>query len=458
MNHNDSQEDTEHDPEELDSEKLPEKVTEVVPAVVVEPPHREDSAKETKDLSPVAEPYVPKMRAGVKMADGKVTDFDPGLMNLAAGDRVVVNNDRDLNLGEICYIVPNESGASLRRIVRKVGSHDLLLIRRNTKREEEALEYCSKRIAERKLPMKLVRTAFLHGGNKAIFFFTADGRVDFRALVRDLAQQLHVRIEMRQIGVRDEARLLGGLGICGQPLCCSRYLRKFIPVSIKMAKNQGLALNPQKVSGLCGRLMCCLVYEDDTYNSLRKELPQPGKIIDTPVGPGKVLDSDALAAKVRVSTESGLHVFTKKELEEGPVKEDEKSRKEAEDEARAAARQERTEQQGNKARKGQPFRKTSSGRGAAGKDGRKQREESRSSSSRRRRRKKKPSGAVAENKSNAPKPDSGNRAKPATGDKQAAGDVSESSKKRRPKRRSRRRRKRKSTGTESGQQAKNTES
>ncbi len=293
------------------------------------------------------EPRLPERMAGVCLADGKVFDFDPGNQNLAVGDTVVVANERDLNLGRVAYVVPNKCCKRMRRVLRRVGQHDLLLMRRNEKREEEAFEHCSKRIAERNLSMKLVRVAFLHGGNKAIFFFTADGRVDFRALVRDLAQQMHVRIEMRQIGVRDEAKLLGGIGVCGQPLCCSRYLRKFVPVSIKMAKNQGLALNPQKVSGLCGRLMCCLVYEDDVYREMRKGFPKMGKTIDTPAGPAKVVETAVLSGRVRVLTESGLDAFTIEELKAGvkaPPREDvpgpavrKKDEKDEKDEKEAAA-------------------------------------------------------------------------------------------------------------------------
>jgi cell fate regulator YaaT (PSP1 superfamily) len=202
----------------------------------------------------------------------------------------------------------------MRRVIRRVGPEDLLLMRRNKKREEEAFDICQKRIAERKLPMKLIQVAYLHGGNKAIFYFSAEGRVDFRALVRDLAQQLHVRIEMRQIGVRDESKMLGGVGICGQQLCCARFLRKFVPVSIKMAKNQNLALNPQKLSGLCGRLMCCLVFEDDLYKKLKKDLPKVGSTIETPRGEGKVLNTDILGRRIQVQLEQTTCEFTIEEL------------------------------------------------------------------------------------------------------------------------------------------------
>jgi len=221
----------------------------------------------------------------------------------------------NLNLGQVVFISQWRAGELLRRVIRRVGSEDILLLRRNKKREQEALSLCQRLVERHRLNMKLVRVAYLHGGNKAIFYFTADGRVDFRALVRDLAKQLHVRIEMRQIGVRDESKMLGGIGICGQQLCCARFLNKFAPVSIKMAKNQSLALNPQKLSGLCGRLMCCLVYEDDIYQNYRKNLPKVGISIDTPQGLGKVIDLDILRKKVLVQIEDRSVRYTLDELQ-----------------------------------------------------------------------------------------------------------------------------------------------
>lgn len=252
--------------------------------------------------------------AGVVFADGKVAEFDPHGLKLSVGDPVLVDNAKDLNLGRVVFMSSRRRGKPLARVIRRVGSGDLMLIRRNKKREEEALQLCSKLIEQNGLPMKLIRVAYLHGGNKAIFYFSADGRVDFRSLVRDLAKQLHVRIEMRQIGVRDESKMLGGIGICGQQLCCSRFLRKFSPVSIKMAKNQNLALNPQKLSGLCGRLMCCLVYEDKTYREQRKLLPRVGKEIETPLGTGKVIDLDIPGCRVRVQIEDRQEVLSLAEL------------------------------------------------------------------------------------------------------------------------------------------------
>lgn len=272
--------------------------------------------------------------AGVTLADGKVAEFDSGGLELSPGDTVVVDNDRDLNLGRVAFLTEGREGKTYRPVLRRVGPEDFLLIRRNKKREEEAFDICQKRIAERGLSMKLIRVAYLHGGNKAIFYFSADGRVDFRALVRDLAQQLHVRIEMRQIGVRDESKMLGGVGICGQPLCCARFMRKFVPVSIKMAKNQNLALNPQKLSGLCGRLMCCLVYEEDSYLRMKKDLPRVGATIQTPRGEGKIIDVNILERRLRIQLESGVISCTPEELREEVRREEE---------ARAARAQEQEE-------------------------------------------------------------------------------------------------------------------
>jgi cell fate regulator YaaT (PSP1 superfamily) len=349
-----------------------------------------------------ATPPPPSRIAGVSLADGKVAEFDSGEMQLSLGDTVVVDNDRDLNLGRVVFLAEGVEGKTYRPVLRRVGPEDFLLIRRNKKREEEAFDICQKRIAERGLPMKLIRVAYLHGGNKAIFYFSAEGRVDFRALVRDLAQQLHVRIEMRQIGVRDESKMLGGVGICGQPLCCSRFLRKFVPVSIKMAKNQNLALNPQKLSGLCGRLMCCLVYEDATYLKMKKDLPKVGATIQTPRGEGKVLDVSVLERKLRIQLESGTITCTMEELKEGKLRD-----KRREEEARIAEAQEKKElttkkeaqpqrtdsRRRRKRRKKPASAKATADRpaGASAKAGKKRRR-------RRRRRKKKPQGGPSGNK------------------------------------------------------------
>ncbi len=299
-------------------------------------PQLEDQTRAAGSPPPPGEeaPQAPARIAGVVLPDGKVAEFDTGELELSLGDTVVVDNDRDLNLGRVVFLAGGVEGKTYRPVLRRVGPEDFLLMRRNKKREEEAFDLCQKRIAERRLPMKLIRVAYLHGGNKAIFYFSAEGRVDFRALVRDLAQQLHVRIEMRQIGVRDESKMLGGVGICGQPLCCSRFLRKFVPVSIKMAKNQNLALNPQKLSGLCGRLMCCLVYEDESYLRMKKDLPKTGATIQTPKGEGKIIDVNVLERKLRIQLESGVIACTPEELQEDWRRDEE---------ARAARAQEKEE-------------------------------------------------------------------------------------------------------------------
>ncbi|MBW1811744.1 MAG: hypothetical protein JRJ87_26380, partial [Deltaproteobacteria bacterium] len=294
------------------------------PVVAEDKPEDKPTVAEDKPEPQVAEdkPKVPVVckSAGVTFIDGKVLEFNRNRLDLHIGDMVVVDNQRDLNLGKVVFLANNSTGEPLRRVIRRVSPEDMMLIRRNKKREEEGFQLCTKLIPEHKLQMKLIRVAYLHGGNKAIFYFSAEGRVDFRGLVRDLAQQLHVRIEMRQIGVRDESKMRGGIGICGQHLCCSRFLHKFVPVSIKMAKNQNLALNPQKLSGLCGRLMCCLVFEDQIYHDLRKLLPKIGTSLDSPGGPGKVIDVDVPGSRVRVQLEDQVVYYTLGELSgETPV-------------------------------------------------------------------------------------------------------------------------------------------
>ena len=188
----------------------------------------------------------------------------------------------------------------LRPLVRVATENDDRTYAYNKTREKNAFEGCQKKIAERGLDMKLVRVESNFDGSKIIFFFTSDGRVDFRELVRDLAGVFRARIELRQIGVRDEAKMLGGLGLCGQPFCCSRFLKNFQPVSIKMAKEQGLSLNPAKISGSCGRLMCCLAYEQKSYEYLNSITPQVGSIVRTPDGEGTVIEVNVVAGTLKV--------------------------------------------------------------------------------------------------------------------------------------------------------------
>ena len=211
-------------------------------------------------------------------------DFDAGSLELSHGDHVVVETERGVGVGQVVKPPVERAGGttgSLALVKRKATADDMAAVERISQKEKEAFRFCSNRIIDRNMPMKLVRVEYQFDGSKAVFFFTADGRVDFRDLVKDLAHSFHTRIEMRQIGVRDEAKMTGGIGICGRELCCSSWLRDFQPVSVKMAKEQNLALNPNKISGQCGRLLCCLDYEYETYCCLRKNFPKCGKRVRT---------------------------------------------------------------------------------------------------------------------------------------------------------------------------------
>ncbi len=243
---------------------------------------------------------------GIKLQEsGPVISFDCQNMYLDQGDQVVVETGRGLALGEV--VVPARrrlvGEEKLPRVIRKASSNDLRQEDRNTDKQDAAYRLCNDRIERLGLPMKLIKVEYLHGGNKAVFYFSADGRIDFRELVRDLARRLHTRIEMRQIGVRDASRMLGGVGTCGCQLCCNLYLREFQPVSIRMAKDQNLVLNPQKVSGICGRLLCCLTYEDDVYRAASKGMPRVGRRVATPDGNGRIRDRDVLKRMIRVQLE-----------------------------------------------------------------------------------------------------------------------------------------------------------
>jgi cell fate regulator YaaT (PSP1 superfamily) len=240
---------------------------------------------------------------GVKLQpSGPITLFDCKNMSIERGDHVVVETGRGLALGEV--LIPGQrkmvSHNDLPRVIRKASHSDRRQLMRNRDKEDAAYRLCKDRIEKLNLPMKLIEVEYLHGGNKAIFYFSADGRVDFRDLVRDLAQRLHTRIEMRQIGVRDVSRMLGGIGVCGCQLCCNLFLREFKPISIRMAKDQDLVLNPQKVSGNCGRLLCCLTYEDALYREAAKGMPKVGRRVITPDGEGRIRDRDVLKRIVRV--------------------------------------------------------------------------------------------------------------------------------------------------------------
>ena len=188
----------------------------------------------------------------------------------------------------------------LKPVLRKATEQDLEIVDKNCEKEKEAYKICLQKINKHKLEMKLVDVEYTFDGNKILFYFTADGRVDFRELVKDLASVFRTRIELRQIGVRDEAKMIGGLGICGRPFCCSTFLGEFQPVSIKMAKEQGLSLNPVKISGTCGRLMCCLKHEQNAYDHLLKITPKQGALVQTPNGKGTVVDVNLLTGKLKV--------------------------------------------------------------------------------------------------------------------------------------------------------------
>ena len=235
---------------------------------------------------------------------GKHYYFNPNGAQFQPGEGVIVETTRGTEFGECVQgntpIDEMELTAPLRPVLRRATPEDELTREKNKEKEAKALEICQQKILEHGLEMKLVDAEWSFEGNKVLFFFTAEGRVDFRALVKDLASAIHARIELRQIGVRDESKMLGGLGLCGQPFCCSRFLKNFQPVSIKMAKEQGLSLNPAKISGSCGRLMCCLAYEQKSYEYLNSITPQVGSIVRTPDGEGTVIEVNVVAGTLKV--------------------------------------------------------------------------------------------------------------------------------------------------------------
>ncbi|MDQ0300936.1 cell fate regulator YaaT (PSP1 superfamily) [Salibacterium salarium] len=235
---------------------------------------------------------------------GKIYYFSPGNLNIEKEEWVVVETSRGLEFGKVVLdkkqVGKEDVVLPLKEVVRVANENDKLTIAENKELSQKAYEVCEAKIEEHDLDMKLVDAAYTFDRNKVLFYFTAEGRIDFRNLVKDLASVFRTRIELRQIGVRDEAKLLGGIGPCGRVLCCSTFLGDFEPVSIKMAKDQNLSLNPAKISGLCGRLMCCLKYENDHYETAKKELPDIGEHITTPQGEGKVTGINILERLVQV--------------------------------------------------------------------------------------------------------------------------------------------------------------
>ena len=239
---------------------------------------------------------------------GKVYYFDPDGNTLKQGDMVIVETARGVECGEIAMenrqISDDGIVQPLKKLIRVATKDDLKKMEENAAKEKSAFAVCLKKIAAHKLEMKLVDVEYTFDNTKILFYFTADGRVDFRELVKDLASVFRTRIELRQIGVRDEAKMLGGLGICGRPFCCSTFLGGFQPVSIKMAKEQGLSLNPVKISGTCGRLMCCLKYEQEAYLDLIRSTPSVNSIVMTPSGKGTVTDLNMLTGVLQVRLDS----------------------------------------------------------------------------------------------------------------------------------------------------------
>jgi cell fate regulator YaaT (PSP1 superfamily) len=235
---------------------------------------------------------------------GKIYYFDPGDLSIEKDDFVIVETVRGVEYGKAVIarkqVEEHDVVLPLKRVVRLADPKDKMIVEENKQAAQEAYEVCNEKVNEHQLDMKLVDVEYTFDRNKVIFYFTADGRVDFRELVKDLAAIFRTRIELRQIGVRDEAKMLGGIGPCGRMLCCSTFLGDFDPVSIKMAKDQNLSLNPTKISGLCGRLMCCLKYENDEYESAKAMLPDLGEVIETPQGRGKVVGLNILERVLQV--------------------------------------------------------------------------------------------------------------------------------------------------------------
>ena len=239
---------------------------------------------------------------------GKIYYFAPGKEKVENGQKVIVETARGVECGTVVVsnreVPDSELSAPLKPVIRIATEKDLETVEENKKKEEEAFKICEEKIAKHKLDMKLVDVECTFDNNKLLFYFTAENRVDFRELVKDLASVFRTRIELRQIGVRDEAKMLGGLGICGRPFCCNGFLGEFQPVSIKMAKEQGLSLNPTKISGTCSRLMCCLKYEQESYEDLIKTTPKVNAYVSTPNGNGVVEEVNLITGKLKVKPEN----------------------------------------------------------------------------------------------------------------------------------------------------------
>ncbi len=285
---------------------------------------------------------------------GKIYYFGPKDIEFKRSDHVIVETARGVEYGTV--VLPNmevEDGKvtqPLKNVIRKATKDDEEREKRNREKEKDAYKICQEKIIKHGLEMKLINAEYTFDNNKVLFYFTADGRVDFRELVKDLAGVFRTRIELRQVGVRDETKILGGMGICGRPLCCHTYLSDFAPVSIKMAKEQSLSLNPAKISGICGRLMCCLQNEAQVYEELNRKLPRVGEIVTTPDGlKGEVRETNVLKQMVRVVVE----VDDEKELREYPTSElkfKQKHKKERDDDTKGGKRGKNKDRNNRKSR------------------------------------------------------------------------------------------------------------
>nr|WP_294494083.1 stage 0 sporulation family protein [uncultured Mediterraneibacter sp.] len=269
---------------------------------------------------------------------GKIYFFAPGKLEIKQGDNVIVETARGIEFGRVVSgpreVKDEEVIQPLKSVIRLANDHDRKTVEKNKQKEKEAFRICLEKIKKHKLDMKLVEVEYTFDGNKILFYFTADGRIDFRELVKDLAAVFRTRIELRQIGVRDETKIKGGIGICGRPLCCSTYLTEFSAVSIKMAKEQNLSLNPTKISGVCGRLMCCLTNEEETYEELNSQLPSVGDTVTTKDGlTGVVHSLSVLRKQVKVivnleNDEKEIREYQAEELKFRPRKKKKKISKE----------------------------------------------------------------------------------------------------------------------------------
>lgn len=250
---------------------------------------------------------------GIRFREGgKIYNFAPGHFVLKEGDEVIVKTEKGLSFGIVATPVrkrdPNFPRDQLKEVFRLANDNDRQQYQDCLTREKEAHLFCQERIEERNLPMTLVDVESFFDGSKIIFYFYADGRVDFRELVKDLVKKLHTRVELRQIGVRNKAKMIGGVGPCGRELCCAAFLKEFHSVSVRMAKEQNLSLNPTKISGVCGRLMCCLKYEYADYIDMKKGMPKVGKRITTPEGEGKVVRQNVMEKRVVVALSDGREI------------------------------------------------------------------------------------------------------------------------------------------------------